>query len=36
MRSKSPYLDMPPIYFAGPREEVLALLKELKDQVEED
>jgi hypothetical protein len=26
---------MPPIYFAGPREEVLALLDELKAQVEE-
>ena len=35
MRSKSPYRDMPPIYFSGPREEVLALLNELKGQVEE-
>jgi len=34
MRSKSPYRDMPPIYFSGPREEVLALLNELKTQVE--
>ena len=36
MRSKSPYRDMPPIFFAGSREEVLALLNELKAQVEED
>ncbi|MBU4232847.1 MAG: hypothetical protein L6277_03295 [Desulfobacterales bacterium] len=36
MRSKSPFRDMPPIFFAGPREEVLALLNELKAQVEED
>ena len=36
MQSKSPYRDMPPIYFAGPREEVLALLNELKAQVEEE
>jgi hypothetical protein len=36
MRSKSPYQDMPPIYFAGSREEVLALLDELKAQLEED
>ena len=36
MRSKSPYRDMPPIYFAGSIEEVLALLDELKALVEED
>jgi len=33
--SAKPYRDMPPIYFSGPKADVLALLNELKAQVED-
>ncbi len=33
IRSKSPYRDMPPIYFSGPVDEVVALLDDLKSQI---
>jgi hypothetical protein len=33
MASNKPYRDMPPIYFAGPKEEVQALLEKLLEEV---
>jgi len=33
LQSKKPYVDMPPIYFAGPRAEVEALLLDLLEKV---
>ncbi len=33
MSSKKPYMDMPPIYFSGPVDEVLSLLDNLKNQI---
>ncbi|MEW6657212.1 MAG: hypothetical protein AB1424_01000 [Thermodesulfobacteriota bacterium] len=33
LQSKKPYVDMPPIYFAGPKAEVEALLQDLLDKV---
>jgi hypothetical protein len=33
LQSKKPYVDMPPIYFAGPKAEVEALLLELLGKV---
>ncbi len=35
MRSKRQYLDMPPIYFRGPRTEIIALLEKLLKEVKE-
>lgn len=31
--SKQPYRDMPPIYFSGPKEEILALLDQLRKEL---
>lgn len=31
--SKRPFMDMPPIYFSGPMDEVVALLDSLKSQI---
>lgn len=36
MRSKRQFRDMPPIYFAGPIDEVLVLLDDLKAQILKD
>jgi hypothetical protein len=33
LQSKKPYVDMPPIYFAGPKAEVQALLQDLLEKV---
>lgn len=33
MSSKKSYMDMPPIYFSGPIDEVVALLDDLKSQI---
>lgn len=36
MKSKKQFADMPPIYFSGPIDEVLALLDDLKAQILKD
>ena len=36
LRSKTPYRDMPPIYFSGPVEEVVAVLTRIKNEILEE